>query len=532
MSKHDFSQSNVAAISASILYCRGVVMNYVLPTEAMPYSWDTGVVNTVVTWLEVLQVNSAKDQLERLMQKSDEKLERISQRIGSVDLKAYQSMQDGETTLSSLKEKFSVLAQSSKQSVSHAGAFDALRSSLLTVDEKFNQVDFEKLSEEEKKDYYERLINIPDGKLTEDDKARIQKYIDYLKDKFVIDSNLSEEEKEFIALYEKIHQAEKNNINTFFENSSKDGITENDTLNIKYIAYMSEEPYHKTFFSCIADIKVETWKNDGSLDGEKISHYNRKGCVFLNLNGKDPDGINDKDGSYTTVFHELGHAIDDRLIDWGDIEKNNNGQNVLTFINFYDTLDDIDGFYDTLYSDLRNYLVNLTRFANDEVLPIKLSDESINDIVESFLDGRKRLTLDPIEQSAYMVISTSLTGGLFGVLTGKLGLLNSNGSVSDISGGLTNNTIVGAYGHTGKNYWYDDNGTPSYNQGKEFFAEYMSYAMTGQIDKMNELRKIFPNACKLLDERLSSAANIKTEFDNSSDVGDTMNDLIENGVVK
>lgn len=152
MNKHDFSQSNVGAISTSILSCRDVVTNYVLPTEAMPYSWDTGVVNTVVTWLEVLQVNSAKDQLERLMQKSDEKLERVSQRIGIADFKAYQGMQDGEMTLSSLKEKFLTLAQSSKQSVSHVGAFDALHSSILKADEEFSKGDIGVVQDKVKKE--------------------------------------------------------------------------------------------------------------------------------------------------------------------------------------------------------------------------------------------------------------------------------------------------------------------------------------------------------------------------------------------
>lgn len=156
MNKHDFSKSNVEAISTSILSCREVVTNYVLPTEAMSYSWDTGIVNTVVTWLEVLQINSAKDQLERLMQKSDEKLERVSQSIGIADFKAYQGMQDGKMTLSSLKEKFLILEQSSKQSVSHLGAFDALRSSVLKVDEQFSKGDIDVVQDEMKKE------NIPE----------------------------------------------------------------------------------------------------------------------------------------------------------------------------------------------------------------------------------------------------------------------------------------------------------------------------------------------------------------------------------
>lgn len=517
MNKHDFSQSNVAAISASILSCRDIVMNYVLSTEAMPYSWDTGIVNTVVTWLEVLQVNSAKDQLERLMQKSDEKLERVSQRIGSVDLKAYQSMQDGETTLSSLKEKFLTIQEYSVQSVSSVGAFGNLHSTLFSINEKYNNVEFDKLSEEEKRDYFDRLNGIPDDQLTEEDKARIQKYIDYLKDKFVVDGNLSEEEKRFIALYEKIHPDEQKAMDKFFDKSSGDGINENDKFNIKYIAYTSEGDCHTIFFEYIDRCRVDTWCY--TKDGKPgTSHYNSQDrAVRLNLHdGK--DGVANPRGAYNTVFHEIGHNIDDAMRE-GEVSFSNSGdfgKELWRLINsdvecrFSSWIDNVDNNSDW---------INLKQEDKDKILDV--------------LMGRK----------SYMTLNPYLLGIADGI---KLSYYNSyNGydyeQITDVTGGITNDYMhdsLGIRGQSGHDdvwfwkdsYWYykaDENGKPILDkdgnyipikcgeatenklsggaQNSEFFAEYFAYEMTGDKDEI-AARNYFSESYKAMDEAIAKKA--------------------------
>lgn len=511
MNKHDFSQSNVAAISASILDCKNIVTNYVLPTEAMPYSWDTGIVNTVVTWFEVLQVNSAKDQLERLLQKSDEKLERVSQRVGIADFKAAQDTQSGMTSLSSLKEKLLILEQSSKQSVSHVGAFDKLHSLLFSVDEKYNAVDFDKLSEEDRTDYYNRLNSIPDDQLTEEDKARIQKYVDYLKDKFMVDSNLSEEEKRFIALYEKIHPDEKNAMNTFFDRSSKDGISENDKFNIKYIAYTSEGNCHTIFFEYIKQCKVVDWSYQGT------SHYNRgEGGVSVNISGS--SGLSDNRGAYNTIFHEIGHNIDDVMRE-GDSSFSRSGdfgKELWRLINsdvecrFSSWIDNVDNNSDW---------INLKQEDKDKILDV--------------LMGRK----------SYMTLNPYLLGIADGI---KLSYYNSyNGydydQITDITGGVTNDYMHDSLGIRGQighddvwfwkdSYWYykaDENGKPILDkdgyaipikcgdatenklsggaQNSEFFAEYFAYEMTGDKDEI-AARNYFSESYKAMDEAIAKKA--------------------------
>lgn len=509
MQKHDYTQNTIASISDAITNSKNTVENGVLSIEGMAYPWDAGIIHNVVTWFEVLEILGLKEQLKVAFEGADGKFSGVVQKIGKVDSDAANAMNNPLNTLLAIKEKADVIQENSLKPVNVAGIFSGLHSTIWSIDEKYNKLDFNKMTDEEKKAYYETLM--AKEELTEEDKKKIQDYLDYLQGKFTVDDTITDEEKYFIDLYEKLHPDEAKAIGTFFENSSKDGIQEYDKFNIKYIAYTSGEPYHKIFFSCIADIKVETWENDGSLDGTAISHYNNAGSVYLNI---DKNGIKDTNGSYTTVFHELGHAIDDRLIALGDTEINEYGKNFVTFSNFFECIEDQDGFYEILYSDLRKYLTNFTVITNKEVLPIKLNNDSIDKIVNALLDGRKRWSLNPVEQKAYSIISTSLSGGIIGKFSEKIGLLNADRAVSDVSGGLTNNTITGAYGHTESQYWYEKNGTPTYAQNKEFFAEYFSYVMTGQSSKLDELKKVFPNACRILEERLSNALNMKDEFDN------------------
>ena len=85
MSRHDYSQNTVSNISSTILNCKNDAQNTILSTESMSYSWNAGIIHNVVTWFEVLQINTAKSELEQLFQKADSKFEGTVQNIGQVD---------------------------------------------------------------------------------------------------------------------------------------------------------------------------------------------------------------------------------------------------------------------------------------------------------------------------------------------------------------------------------------------------------------------------------------------------------------
>ena len=85
MSKHDYSQDTVSAISEAILNSKNKISNTVLSIETMPYSWDTGIIHNVVTWFEVEQILASKQQAENQFEKEKSKFEQVQIRIKQTD---------------------------------------------------------------------------------------------------------------------------------------------------------------------------------------------------------------------------------------------------------------------------------------------------------------------------------------------------------------------------------------------------------------------------------------------------------------
>ncbi len=102
MGKHDYTLNNISAISGSLISCANIVENSILSVEAMPYSWDTGLLHTVVQWFEVLEILGERDKLVRLMQKADQRLAITARNIGRKDLSASASIDSGLTSLNTL----------------------------------------------------------------------------------------------------------------------------------------------------------------------------------------------------------------------------------------------------------------------------------------------------------------------------------------------------------------------------------------------------------------------------------------------
>lgn len=332
-----------------------------------------------------------------------------------------------------------------------------------------------------------------------------------------ISTSMSDEDKakrdEFIRFYEFLHTDHMNSIDQFFDNSAKDGLTSDDIANIKYLAYISEEPYHTVFFNNISNCKVITWQHSGTPFYGKNDEKNEYG-VHININE-----ARTYDGAYRQVFHEIGHQIDDNIMDWTTVEYDEEGTKIgnigySTSTDLFDSETEVSGIYNVLYSDLRNYLSNYVRCKNDNLGHIKLNDQSVEETIEAMLDGRKKwTTLNPYERQVYEAIKHALeTEPAFRVY-----------GVSDIVGGLTNNTVAGykfsfyavGAGHD-RDYWYDGN-SPTYNQSSEFFAHCMEYAMSGQSEKLDMIRKVFPTAVEQLETHIE-LGNMKFDYDTGEDV--------------
>ncbi len=210
MSRHDYSQNTVSNVSSTIVNCKNAVENTILSTESMSYSWDTGIIHNVVTWFEVLQINMAKAELDDLFQKADSKFDNVVRKVGEIDTISASSLETGLTTLSAIKQKAELVWAFTKlyPTLSVVGCFDNLHTFINQVDEDLNIVDFDKLSDAEKKAYFDRLNDIPDDQLTEEDKAKIKSFLDHLSN-IEFNGTISQEQRnsmeQYIALYEKLH---------------------------------------------------------------------------------------------------------------------------------------------------------------------------------------------------------------------------------------------------------------------------------------------------------------------------------------
>ena len=71
MERHMYSLETINEISNGIAAMRTYLENATLSTESMPYSWNTGIINTVVQWIEVNQVNQLKNSLIDFLSESE-----------------------------------------------------------------------------------------------------------------------------------------------------------------------------------------------------------------------------------------------------------------------------------------------------------------------------------------------------------------------------------------------------------------------------------------------------------------------------
>ena len=374
----------------------------------------------------------------------------------------------------------------------------------------YTETDFKELSVEELQEYYERLVALMEqGDISQDDRIRIMSFMEYLS-KTTIDNDMSRRAKARVEmynnLYERLHPDEAVAINTFFDNAPKDGIKPEDINNIKFIAYNSEQPAHDAFFENISDCRVNSWNHSGTAyygqgEGETASgiHVNIEECANAN-------------NRYRTVFHELGHHIDDLLLAWDGEVPNAEGKvprlSMTDFLSIKDFGD--DGLRSKLYSDLKSTFKAAVIAVNSNMGIAKLNDGSVDRVVDALLDGRKKYSLNPYERTAYEIIQD----GIESTDTFR------DGAVSDVTGGLTNNTTAGYYrdgyhliksgiGHaryskdTGQYYWYDGNDATGL-QEKEFMAHYMEYAMTGDQEGMSHLKRVYPSGVTIIENMIKN----------------------------
>lgn len=513
MQKHDYTQNTIASISDAITNSKNTVENGVLSIEGMAYPWDAGIIHNVVTWFEVLEILGLKEQLEVAFEGADGKFSGVVQKIGKADSNAANAMNNPLNTLLAIKEKADVIQENSLKPVNVAGIFSGLHSTIWSIDEKYNKLDFDKMTDEEKKAYYETLM--AKEELTEEDKKKIQDYLDYLQGKFTVDDTITDEEKYFIDLYEKLHPDEAKAIGTFFENSSKDGIGDVDKQNIKYTAYTSKGNCHRLFFKYIEKCNVANWNNaEGSYYHGNNDEGKERG-IYLKI----------QTGDYGTLFHEIGHQIDDCMD--GTLDGK-----------FYSSKDDT--LHKAMVEDVRKAIVNAINSYSDN--EIKLSEADKEKIL-SVLMGREAensMASNIVLDHAYRKIYEDITGVYKGYFSrdGKYGddngILSSSRIVSEVFCGVTNNALMPInskyvnvsddgdasndnygnrlpghpFGYVENDYYYKNGDINSGSSGvseTEFTAEYFRMHMTGNLSDEEYSRDVLKKTYSALEEKLGKA---------------------------
>lgn len=327
-------------------------------------------------------------------------------------------------------------------------------------------------------------------------------YQEYMTGKDGLDATAFYQDVEtVITLYEEIRPGHGQAMDTFFREMKQDMTKDytRDIANMKFLAYTAAEPYRTVFLTNIGQIELADYEYT------ERQHYSN-GKIYINFSGIE-NGKNDKKGAYTTIMHEIGHAIYDRSPD--PILRNENGKAEKGTASLQTRLE----------QDLRKALRNTIDVYLEKV-DYTLTEEEIEAVIQEIISAEsdsENLGNDNLEDTygylrqAYgwkeMIISGD--GGYEGkdIIGTEYNLIGAdNATLSDIIGGFTNNTIGGySYGHTQNKkdigvaeyyYWYNQEGEATGRQADEFFAEYFSYQMTGNTEAIKNTEEFFVRGSK------------------------------------
>lgn len=114
-----------------------------------------------------------------------------------------------------------------------------------------------------------------------------------------------EEKQQIITLYELYHKEHQEDMDDFLAPIQWKDYTQ-EAIDIKVISYTAPEPYRTLFLDKVKYIEIIETEYRGTEYYKSDGH-----CLYLN--------VSSWEGDYTTLFHECGHAVDDLLIDNGEL---------------------------------------------------------------------------------------------------------------------------------------------------------------------------------------------------------------------
>lgn len=312
----------------------------------------------------------------------------------------------------------------------------------------------------------------------------------------------------YIRAYELLNPGQAELVNEFLNPISQLATVENgyadDVQNITYLLYSAPEPYRTLYIQSLDSLTID-------FIDEKASNYNGNQLLLRESAYHYVEG----DYPYLTLFHELGHVVDDRSVVGYESEPplscNPNYVNEQGM-----TL------YDVLEEEMRSVIENdCNRFFNEYDGQINDNDREmiINHLIsrERFMDGDYPDDWGEDVICAYDYIRTRFGYQRYHYEEGILyhlyvsGMLSDDlhSPLSDIYAALTNNEIGGVSGHyfdedeyddyrfdinanytserlgefiENYSYWWNETGLRT-SVASEYFAEYSSNAFLGYEDR-------------------------------------------------
>ena len=303
-----------------------------------------------------------------------------------------------------------------------------------------------------------------------------------------------------VRSYEKSNSEHAEIMDRFFGRIANDGHW-NDIQNIKYMIYLADEPYRSLILNNVDNMKIGNHHAEADADnnGSFSQFYygfalnNSITISLLPDNGKD-----NPRGPYYTLFHEIGHGIDDVTTAFGYTTTYYKDPE------FDKKLDDL--ITNGVHSSIRDTIASIANVR-------KYSAVDQENVFRALLYGGAEY-LTPYEWEVFfLVVDQYMTVfqthpankakdyGQFVTVTDMFSAYvmhtkDGNGNVR---------TIFGGYAHD-ENYWHGFLADTGKKASREFFAGYFAACLIGDTTTLNNLRAYFPGACEAADRMMAEMA--------------------------
>ncbi len=325
----------------------------------------------------------------------------------------------------------------------------------------------------------------------------------------------------FVDIYEANHPSAKPNMDHMLHDpdptltSQLDSKYYEDFINIKFITYTAPEPERSVVIEYAAIINVDTFDENATQHWAPYqvdSLGNPDPKLHLDLDGYSgrDKGMKDEFGPYRSVFHEIGHAIDDLSVPEQSPYKmmfnkanlsyqpDANGNSLQDY-----TRRDVEFSFkcsiSTACYETRNYTMSLEdrqeildyiMSPNNGSITLNSTQQAVYDHLLAYYDHKDPSTGTFIQGTHYSrydypTVKNAYTGKTYPATEVYL----------DVCQGYLDNKLGPmGFNHTTANYWYDTSGNETYYQSLEFFAETLSQRMTySQYHQFDATKDFFPN---------------------------------------